>query len=290
MRAKIVAPWVVFVIAVLTSFNSCAFQEDLVALNNQVTALEQQNKEAETDKASLRSEVARYQENQLKSDQASRARHAELHALLNALREEMRQFRGELERGAHDAQKRLADQVQQEARLTSVEKSLQSCLDRNARIEQYLGMEPSEKIISSDADQDETVTVKEELKVHETPDGLYARAKQLFDKGEYENARELFRSLLKEYPKSKKAGNAQFWLGEIYYREKWYEKAILEYQKVIENYPKGNKTPGALLKQGFAFLNLDDKANTRLILKELIRKFPDSNEANVAKNKLKTLE
>ena len=269
MRAKIVAPWVVLVIAVLTSFNGCAFQEDIVALN---------------------SEVARYQENQLKSDQASRARYAELHAFLNDLREEMRQFRGEMERGTHDAQKRLADQVGQEARLTSVEKSLQGFLDRIVRIEQYLGMEPSEKITSSDTDTDQDETKKDESKVHKTSEGLYARAKQLFDKGEYENARELFRSLLKEYPKSKKAGNAQFWLGELYYREKWYEKAILEYQKVIESYPKGNKTPGALLKQGFAFLNLDDKANARLILKELIRKFPDSNEANVAKNKLKTLE
>ncbi len=269
MRAKIVAPWVVLVIAVLTLFNGCAFQEDIVALN---------------------SEVARYQENQLKSDQASRARYAELHAFLNDLREEMRQFRGGLERGTHDAQKRSADQVGQEARLTSVEKSLQGFLDRIVRIEQYLGMEPSEEIASSDTDTDQDETKKEELKVHETPEGLYARAKQLFDKGEYENARELFRSLLKQYPKSKKAGNAQFWLGELYYREKWYEKAILEYQKVIESYPKGNKTPGALLKQGFAFLNLDDKANARLILKELIRKFPDSNEANVAKNKLKTLE
>jgi len=276
MRAKIVAPWVVLVIAVLTLFNGCAFQEDIVALNNQ---LEQLNKEAEAD-------MARYQEN----DQASRARYAELHAFLNDLREEMRQFRGEMERGTHDAQKRLADQVGQEARLTSVEKSLQGFLDRIVRIEQYLGMEPSEKITSSDTDTDQDETKKDELKVHETSEGLYARAKQLFDKGEYENARELFRSLLKEYPKSQKAGNAQFWLGELYYREKWYEKAILEYQKVIESYPKGNKTPGALLKQGFAFLNLDDKANARLILKELIRKFPDSNEANVAKNKLKTLE
>jgi tol-pal system protein YbgF len=86
------------------------------------------------------------------------------------------------------------------------------------------------------------------------------------------------------------ADGAQFWLGEIYYHEKWYEKAILEYQKVIEGYPKGKKTPSALLKQGLAFLNLGDNANAGLILKELIRKFPDSNEANVAKNKLKTLK
>jgi TolA-binding protein len=58
---------------------------------------------------------------------------------------------------------------------------------------------------------------------------------------------------LKRFPKSDNADNAQFWIGEIYYRQKWYETAILEYQKVIENYPKGNKVQASLLKQGFAF-------------------------------------
>jgi len=270
---------------VLISLGGCALQEDLVLLNDQVIALEQK---AGADRASLRSEVKRYHEDQLKFDQASRSRHAELHALTNDLRDEMRQLRGGLEKGQYDARKSIKEQARLEVGSKSLEKSIQNNLDRIVRIEQYLGMEPSEKLVASDTDQDEGK--KGKLEVEGSHEKLYAKAKQLFDKGEYENARELFRAFLKQYPKSKKADNAQFWLGEIYYREKWYEKAILEYQKVIENYPKGNKTPSALLKQGFAFLNLDDKANARLILKELIRKFPDCNEANVAKNKLKTLK
>ena len=283
MCAKTVASWVFLVIPVLISLGGCALQEDLVMLNDQVMALEQK---AEADRASLRSEVKRYHEDQLKSDQASRNRHAELHALINDLRDEMRKLRGGLEKGQYDAQKMIADQA--EAHWKSLERTFQNNQDRIVRIEQYLGMEPSEKLVASDTEQDEGA--KGKLELQETDEELYARAKQLFDKGEYENARELFRSFLKQHPKSKRGDNAQFWLGEIYYREKWYEKAILEYQKVIENYPKGNKTPSALLKQGFSFLNLDDKANARLILKELIRKFPESNEANVAKNKLKTLK
>jgi len=283
MCAKTVASWVFLVIPVLISLGGCALQEDLVMLNDQVMALEQK---AEADRASLRSEVKRYHEDQLKSDQASRNRHAELHALINDLRDETRKLRGGLEKGQYDAQKMIADQA--EAHWKSLERTFQNNQDRIVRIEQYLGMEPSEKLVASDTEQDEGA--KGKLELQETDEELYARAKQLFDKGEYENARELFRSFLKQHPKSKRGDNAQFWLGEIYYREKWYEKAILEYQKVIENYPKGNKTPSALLKQGFSFLNLDDKANARLILKELIRKFPDSNEANVAKNKLKTLK
>ncbi|MBW2193487.1 MAG: tol-pal system protein YbgF, partial [Deltaproteobacteria bacterium] len=117
-------------------------------------------------------------------------------------------------------------------------------------------------------------------------DEIYTSAKMAFDRGNYDAAREGFQTLIKQYPGSRHADNAQFWLGEIYYREKWYEKAILEYQKVIEQHPKGNKMQAALLKQGFAFYNLGDKANARLILKELIKKFPESTEAEIARKKI----
>ncbi|MBF0202691.1 MAG: tetratricopeptide repeat protein, partial [Desulfamplus sp.] len=75
-----------------------------------------------------------------------------------------------------------------------------------------------------------------------------------------------------------------------YYREKWYEKAILEYQRVIEEYPRGNKVMAALLKQGYSFANLGEKGNARLILEELIRKYPQSQEAKSARDKLKALQ
>jgi tol-pal system protein YbgF len=115
-------------------------------------------------------------------------------------------------------------------------------------------------------------------------------AKQAFDQGDADTAKKKFKELIERYPKSERADNAQFWIGEIYYREKWYEKAILEYQKVIENYPKGNKVPASLLKQGLAFKNLGDKANARLILEELIRKYPKTSEAKIARDKLKNLK
>jgi len=267
MPTKINPLSVILVIAGIILSGGCAFQDDLIAVNNRVIAVEKKQ-------ASLRSDVERYKEDQSKSDQDSRSRHAELRALANDVREEIGNIRGELEQGQHGAK--------------GLEESLQSILDRVARIEQYLGMESLEKPVALDTEQDGPE--EGEGAVQETPEALYDTARQSFEKGEYEKARELFRSFLKQYPQSENADSAQFWLGEIYYHEKWYEKAILEYQKVIEGYPKGKKTPSALLKQGLAFLNLGDNANAGLILKELIRKFPDSNEANVAKNKLKTLK
>ena len=77
-------------------------------------------------------------------------------------------------------------------------------------------------------------------------------------------------------------------MGEIYYREKWYAEAIMEYQKVIEDYPDGNKVPAALYKQGLSFYNLEDETNARFFLQEVINKYPTSNEAKAAREKLQT--
>ena len=94
---------------------------------------------------------------------------------------------------------------------------------------------------------------------------------------------------MKNDPTSSNADNAQFWIGETYYNEQWFEKAILEYQTVIEQYPKGNKVPAAMLKQGLAFLKLGDQSNARLVLKRLIQYYPKSNEASIATAKLKDI-
>jgi len=108
----------------------------------------------------------------------------------------------------------------------------------------------------------------------------------LYDQKDYKSAKDGFDFYIKKYPKSDNTDNAQFWIGEIYYTRKWYEKAILEYQKVIENYKGGNKVPAAYLKQGLSFLNLGEKESADMILNELIKKFPDSKEAGLAKKKV----
>jgi tol-pal system protein YbgF len=117
---------------------------------------------------------------------------------------------------------------------------------------------------------------------------LYEQAKRDFDRGDFGSARKGFQKFVKLYPKSESADNAQFWIGETYFREAWYEKAILEYEEVKKRYAAGNKVPSALLKQGMSFQQLNEKANARLILEELVKKFPKSSEAEIAAKILKT--
>jgi len=118
---------------------------------------------------------------------------------------------------------------------------------------------------------------------------LYDVAKQAYDREDYETARQGFETFLKNFPKSDEADNARFWIGESYFKEGWFQKAILEYQEVIEKYPNDNKVPSAYLKQGLSFDKLGEKANARLVFQELIKKFPNSSEAKTARQKMNQL-
>ncbi|MFB0533101.1 MAG: tetratricopeptide repeat protein, partial [Desulfatiglandales bacterium] len=64
-------------------------------------------------------------------------------------------------------------------------------------------------------------------------------------------------------------------------------EAILAYQKVINDYPKGNKVPIAMLHQAFAFEKINDKTTANLVFKKVVKNFPDTKEAEIAKKRLK---
>lgn len=119
---------------------------------------------------------------------------------------------------------------------------------------------------------------------------MYKVAYQAFQKGDVEGARKKFEAFLKQYPNTELSGHAQFWIGETYYKEKDFEKAILEYEKAITKYPEGSKIPAALFKQALAFLELGDKTNARNLFRRVIERYPRSRQAEMAKKKLEAMK
>ena len=45
-----------------------------------------------------------------------------------------------------------------------------------------------------------------------------------------------------------------------------------------------------MLRQAMAFLEIEDKTSTRLLLKKIINKYPESSEAEIAQKKLEALK
>src|SRR2546430_4436613 len=84
------------------------------------------------------------------------------------------------------------------------------------------------------------------------PDVLYNNGLRDYNAAKYDLAVQEFSDYMKFYSNTDLAGNAQFYLADIEYRQGDYQKAIQDYDKVIEQYPEGNKAAAAQLKKNYA--------------------------------------
>lgn len=122
-----------------------------------------------------------------------------------------------------------------------------------------------------------------------SPDVLYSSALRDFTGGKYDLARQQFADYLRYFPETDLAGNAQFYLGEIHYRQQQYREAIAEYDRAIDNYPRGNKRAAARLKKGFALAELGQRASAIRELREVVRRHPGTEEERNARARLREL-
>jgi tol-pal system protein YbgF len=102
----------------------------------------------------------------------------------------------------------------------------------------------------------------------------------------FTSATETFKRFLAQFPDHELADNAQYWLGEIYYARGDWERAILEFDKVVKKYPSGEKVADSLLKQGYSFEKLGDMKTAKILLKRVVEEFPQSDTAKKAKERL----
>jgi tol-pal system protein YbgF len=120
-------------------------------------------------------------------------------------------------------------------------------------------------------------------------DTLYQNALRDFTTGKYDLAQQEFSDYVKNYGSTDLASNAQFYLGEISYAQGDYKDAVGQYNTVLNNYPQSYKLAAALLKKGMAELELGMKATGARDLKEVVRRFPGTDESRRATAKLKEL-
>src|SRR5216684_3425322 len=120
-------------------------------------------------------------------------------------------------------------------------------------------------------------------------DTLYSNGLRDITSGKYDLARSEFEDYLKFYSDTDLASNAQFYLGEIFYKQKQYADAVAAYDKVLTNYPKSFKLGPARLRKGMALIELGQKTAGVRELREVVKRYPGSDEDRLARTKLKEL-
>ena len=255
----------------------------IVQIGEKVAAAEERVAALKTESAAIRGDVGKNSDAVV----ALRRSMAETGADIADVRDNLQQLRGQLDILRKDLAAAATRANRKDEEYKEIRDKLNNAVFKINFIENFLG-------IGAREDQPEAAEKGEKLR--ETSKGkpdkesAYVAAYELFKDGKFDKAREAFLNFLKQYPDTEYSDNAQFWLGECFYFEKKYENAILEYEKVAQNYPDGDRVPHALLKQGISFLNLGDKASAKLILQRVISDYPNTNQARTAKAQLLTIK
>jgi len=119
--------------------------------------------------------------------------------------------------------------------------------------------------------------------------GSYDAAFNALKGTDYARAIAGFKNFLSTYPSSPLASNAQYWLGEAYYVNREYPNAITAFQKVISDWPDSRKAPDALVKVGFTQAALGKNAEARVTLENVSRRYPGTEAAALAADRLKRM-
>ena len=117
-------------------------------------------------------------------------------------------------------------------------------------------------------------------------DQLYQGGLRDYNSAKYDVAAGEFSDVLKFYPQDNLAGNAQFYLGEIAYRQGDYKTAIKNYDAVLEQFSGNPKVPAAQLRKGEAELATNQRDAGIRDLRSLIQRYPQTPEAAQARSRL----
>jgi len=121
------------------------------------------------------------------------------------------------------------------------------------------------------------------------PDVLYNNALRDYNGNKNDLAIQEFSDYVKFYPNTDLAGNCYFYLGEIQFRQVNYQQAAQSYDQVLQGFPTGSKGASAQLKKGFSLIELGKQEDGVVELRRVIQRYPKSNEALQARERLKKL-
>lgn len=281
--------------------SSCAMNSDMDMLRRDVDNLKRDTFEAKKEIDGLKDRTAKVVKEE--SFNALRESQGELNSRISDITSGLQELRGRFEEGRYYQEKLLKDSTAEKdllrAQISGMEIQVRTLRDRLALLEEAGKNRPQQETEKPEIEKNGTAEQarpedtraenagdKETKAAAEDPVKPYDAAYQNFKDKKYKEARAKFEAFIKDSPKHKLAGNAQFWVAETYYAEKDFENAILAYETLLKKYPDTDKTSGALLKQGFAFAEIGDKKTARVILEKLVQKHPDSKDSALARKKL----
>ncbi|HEX6308893.1 MAG TPA: tetratricopeptide repeat protein [Longimicrobiales bacterium] len=117
----------------------------------------------------------------------------------------------------------------------------------------------------------------------------YATGMQKMNEGAYSTARLAFEQLLAEHSAHARAPDAQFQIGESYYRDEAFDEAYEALERVASEWPDAPRAPAALFRAGAIAEERRAWDRARRYYTQVRESYPQSEEARQAEAKLRSL-
>ncbi|MES2179516.1 MAG: tetratricopeptide repeat protein [Gemmatimonadota bacterium] len=122
------------------------------------------------------------------------------------------------------------------------------------------------------------------------PAVLFQTSLDQLRRGSSSVARTGFEELIRNYPTSEDVPEAMVYIGETYAKERNQAAADSVYALVIQRYPESPKAATALYKRALSMKAAGQSGQARTLFDRIIREYPRSDEATLAREQLRTLK
>jgi tol-pal system protein YbgF len=213
------------------------------------------------------------------TDQTARQRFADQEQLLKALGSDLSAIR-ERTQDTDTRLRKLADEVEA---LRSTVTSLPSLISGGVSTPstETSALDPNAPPTTPPASQASTIGL--------SPSRMLETARSDYFSGSYATAVTGFEALLRTFPMSEAAAEAQLMLGDTLSQQKRYADAVNAYTATIQKYPRSPWVAEAYYKRGKAQESLLQPDAARASYEQLIKAHPDTSSAGLAKQALDRL-
>ena len=229
---------------------------------------------------------------------------AQIFDLVEMLQQEVQQLRGQVEELNYNLGRLKEDQKQRyldlDRRIVSLstaapvtkESRVASVTDQTTQLKTFVSQV---KVISTAvplAPATETSATQTQTLAGQAPNDpeaakiAYKAAYALIRKRQFDASIVALLAFVKNFPQSVLAGNAYYWLGEVYMVQGDASLAVGSFEYVISKFPQHRKIPDALYKAGVAYQNTGNVDKANQLLQRVLAEYPESSAARLALEKL----
>ncbi len=247
------------------------------------------------------------------TDIASDRENVDLINKLHGLQQEIQELRGQLEVQTHDLkvlqEQQLSFYNDLDARISghpAVKSAKNQAsplnLDEPPSAMQHVAAEPQQEIAPATTQQSDnlssvapaasatTAMIATTTNANPADEQIsYLKAYELVKTKQYDDALIAMQHFTQKYPKGGYTANAEYWLGELYLVKQNYADAITHFSTVLQQFPSSSKYSASLLKMGYALADAGRVAEAKERFHEVMKKYPDTSTADLARLKLETL-